>query len=145
MRFADRVIGGVMGILGLVCLIEAHRLWRGWRGPGTMPLLVGGLYIFLFVMFLLFPSRDTKPIQWPRGRELFSVSYIGGCFAGWFIIMKWVGYPISTWIFLSVVAKYISPGRIWAILLWMGALTVASYIIFKGFLNMYLPTGFMGI
>ncbi len=145
MRFADRVIGVVLGVLGLFCLIEAYRIWNGWDGTGIMPLIVGVISIFLSVMFLLFPSHETTPVQWPKRKEMFSIGMIGGSFAFYISIMNWMGYPISTWLFLAFVARHISPNRTSVILLWTGAVAVGSYILFKKFLDMYLPVGFVGI
>lgn len=145
MRFADRILGGVIGLLGLFCLIEAYRIWNGWEGTGTMPLIVGGISIFLSVIFLVFPSHETTPVRWPNKKEMFSIGMIGGSFAFYISIMNWVGYPISTWFFLAFVARYISSNRTSVILLWTGVAAVGSYIIFKKFLDMYLPVGFIGI
>jgi hypothetical protein len=145
MRFADRILGGVIGLLGLFCLIEAYRIWNGWDGTGIMPLIVGGISIFLSAKFLLFPSQETMPVRWPNRKEMFGMGMIGGSFASYISIMNWVGYPLSTWFFLAFVARYISPNRTSVILLWTGAVAIGSYILFKIFLDMDLPVGFIGI
>jgi hypothetical protein len=145
MRFADRILGGVMGILGLCCFVEAYRIWNGWDGTGIMPLIVGVISIFLSAKFLLFPSHETASIKWPNKKEMLNIGMIGGSFAFYISIMNWVGYPISTWFFLAVVARFISPNRTFIILLWTGAVAVGSYILFKRFLDMYLPVGFIGV
>lgn len=108
MKFVDRVIGGVIGVLGLLCLFEAYRLWKGWQGSGTMPLILGVIFILLSVAFFLFPSREKEPIQWPSKKEALSIGVIGGAFAIYIGIMNWIGYPISTWLYLAIVARYIS-------------------------------------
>ena len=108
-KVADRVIGLVLALWGSVCLGEAYRIWNGWDGTGTMPLIVGGIFIALAVLFLV------------------------------------LGYVISTWLLLAVVSKLIAPTRMAVILVWTGAVAIGSYILFRRYLMMYLPTGLLGI
>jgi hypothetical protein len=145
MRIADLIIGGVMGILGLLCLVEAHRLWKGWQGSGAIPLIVGVTFLFLSAAFLLFPSRETAALQWPSKKEMLGIGVIGGSFAIYISIMHWIGYPISTWIFLLVVARSISSSRLSITLIWTGVLAWGSYIVFKTCMGAYFPAGFLGI
>lgn len=145
MKFVDRIIGLVMAGFGLLCLTEAYRIWNGWDGTGTMVLLVGGIFSVLSAIYLLFPSPDTTSIQWPSRKEWLSIGLIGGPFALYLTFMNWLGYMISTWLFLAIVAKYISPTRISVILIWTGAVAIGTYIVFKKYLMMYLPGGFLGI
>lgn len=145
MKFVDRIIGLVMAGLGLLCLTEAYRIWNGWDGTGTMALLVGGIFSVLSAIYLLFPSPDTTSIQWPSRKEWLSIGLIGGPFALYLTFMNWLGYMISTWLFLAIVAKYISPTRISVILIWTGTVAIGTYIVFKKYLMMYLPGGFLGI
>lgn len=134
-----------MAGFGLLCLTEAYRIWNGWDGTGTMALLVGGVCSLLSVIYLLFPSPNTTSIQWPSRKEWISIGLIGGPFALYLTFMNWLGYLISTWLFLAIVAKYISPTRTSVILIWTGAVAIGTYIVFKKYLMMYLPGGFLGI
>jgi len=145
MQYVDRILGGVMGGLGLLCLFEAYRIWNGWEGTGTMALIVGGILIVISIIFLLFPSRETTSIQWPSKKEMLSIGVIGGSFALYISLMEWLGYTLTTWLFMAAVTKYISNRRISIILIWTGAVAVGTYIIFKKYLLMYLPAGFIGI
>ncbi len=145
MKFADRILGGIMGFLGVFCFVEAYRIWNGWDGTGVMPFLAGWISIILSVMFLVFPSRDTTPFQWPERKEISKIAIIGASFAFYIGLMNWVGYFIITWLFLAGITKYTSSDRISVILLWTGAVAGATYLIFKRFLGMYLPPGLIGI
>ncbi len=145
MRSVDRVIGGIAGVLGLLCLFEAHRLWMGWQGAGTIPLFLGVVFILSSVGFFLIPSQETGTIQWLNKKETVPIAIIGGSFAIYISIMDWVGYPISTWLFLAVVEKYIFRGRILFVLIWTGVLTIGTYVVFKVYLGAYFPSGFIGI
>ena len=138
-------MGVLLGILGLGCLIEAHRVWNGWNGTGTMPVIVGGIFIVLSVAYLISRSPDTTPIKWPDKKERVGVGVVGTSFSCYIGVMPWLGYPISTWLFLAIVARYISPSRIYILFIWTGAVAVGTYIIFKKLLGMYLPVGFLGL
>lgn len=145
MKFADRIIGGVMALFAIICFVETNRIWNGWGGTGTMTLIVGGICIVISIIFLIFPSRETTSIQWPVKKEMLSIGVIGGIFALYINLMNWLGYPISTWLFLAVVTRYISPRRISTILIWTGMVAVGTYIILNKYLFMSLPAGFIGI
>lgn len=144
MQNCDRILGGVIGVAGIVSLIEAHRIWNGWSGTGTMPLLVGGLLILLSLMLVGFTSGDSTPVNWPSKKEILNISFVAGSFAFYITCMKLLGYIIATWLFLTVVTKYISHGRIYIILVWTGAVAFGTYVIFGKYLQLYLPAGFLG-
>jgi hypothetical protein len=145
MKVADRILGMLLGLLGLICLYEAYRIWVGWDGTGLMALIVGALFIVLSLLFLLRPSQETTPIQWPGKKEIIGISVVGISFALYNQFMVWLGYPISTWLFLCGVTQFISHRWTFTILIWTGAVAVGTYIIFKTYLHMYLPAGFLGI
>jgi len=109
-----------------------------------MALIVGGIFAVISAICLLFPSRETAA-RWPSRKELIRMGVIGGSFALYINFMEWVGYLLGTWLFLAFIAKYISPSRLSVILIWTGALAIGTYIIFKKYLFMYLPAGFIGI
>lgn len=138
------ILGGVTAFFALLCALEAYKVWKGWDGPGTMVLIVGGIFAIISVIFFLFPSRETAT-KWPDRKELIRMGVIGGSFALYINFMEWVGYLLGTWLFLAVIAKYISPSRLSVILIWTGAVAIGTYIIFKKYLFMYLPAGFIGI
>ena len=145
MRIADLIVGLVLALLGLICLYEAHRIWVGWEGTGTMALIVGAIFIILSAIFLLNPSRPTTGIEWPGKKQLVGITVIGVSFALYNQLMGFLGYPLSTWLFLCGIGRYISGSRTLTTVIWTGAVAVGTYIIFKTYLHMYLPAGFLGI
>ncbi len=145
MKSADRIIGAIMAVLGMICINDAYRIWGGWDGIGSMVLITGGIFIVVSVIFLLAPSRETTSIQWPGKKEIVGMGVVGGSFALYVSFMNWLGYPLSTWLLLIVVTRYISPSRTSTLLVWTGAVAIVTYIIFRKYLFMYLPEGFMGI
>ena len=136
-----------MGVIGLICFFEAYSIGMGLEGPGTMPFIVGIICTLTSIIFLFFPSRKNKPMTLPDKNkiEIRSIGVVGGSFALYIYFMDLVGYALGTWIFLAVIVKYISPTRLYIILIWTGAVAVGTYIIFKKYLFLPLPAGFLGI
>jgi putative tricarboxylic transport membrane protein len=145
MKFADRIVGMVCAGFGILCFFEAYRIWNGWAGTGTMTIIVGVIMGVISLIYFIFPSSDTKPVQWPRKKEWISIGAIGGSFLLYILFMELLGYVVSTWIFMAVTARYTSPTRTSVILLWTGAVAIGTYIVFKRYMMLYLPEGFLGI
>ena len=141
MRLVDIIFGSVMAVLGASCFIEAHRVWNGWGGTGTMPVIVGTIFALLSVLILATPSRVFSEIPSIHGKEIFSVLFIAGSFALYIFIMGWIGYFLSTWLFLAVVTKYMSRGRLAIIIIWTGVVAIITDIVFREYLGLYLPRG----
>ncbi len=145
MRSADPILGVALAALGALCLFESFRLKGGWQGAGTMPLIVGTILLITSFVLLLSTSHASTPIQWPSRKEIRGMGVIGGSFGLYIYVIDWLGYALGTWLFLAIVARYISPSRLSVILIWTGAVAIGTYIIFKKYLFMYLPEGFIGI
>ncbi len=144
MRFADRLTGGIIGIFGILCFVEAYRLWTGWQGAGTMPIIVGGICMILAVLFMAVPIRKSEPSEFYSKKEISRISTISASFAIYLIVIDWIGYSLSTWILLAIVTRATSNSRILNTLIWTGAVAVGTGIIFRKFLSVSLPVGFMG-
>jgi len=145
MKSADRIIGVVLAGLGTLCFFEAYRIWNGWGGTGTMALIVGAILSIISWSYFLLPSSDDQRIQWPAKKDWFIIGSIGGPFLLYILFMEWLGYMVSTWVFMAATARYVSPTRTSIILLWTGAVAIGTYIIFKRYMMLYLPEGFLGI
>ena len=144
MRFADRLLGGIIGIFGFLCFVEAYGIWTGWQGAGTMPIIVGGICIILAVLFIVNPTRKSDPIEFYSKKELCRIGTISTSFAIYLIVVDWLGYSLATWLLLSVVTRSTSTSRILNILIWTGAVAVGTGVIFRKFLSVSLPVGFIG-
>jgi hypothetical protein len=141
----DRILGGVVGVLSLICFIGAYQLWDGWAGPGTLPLIVGTIFLFLAVGFWVFPSKDQAPIFSFERRMMAHMGVTLGSFAAYILFIEWLGYPLATWLLLLVLVRSMKRGSIYKILIWTGMVSVGTYIIFKTYLAMPLPAGFIGL
>ncbi len=142
---ADRILGTVMGALSLLCLIGSYQLWEGWAGPGTMPLIVGIILLFLAIGFWVFPSKDEGVIFSFEKGMMVHMGVTLGSFALYILLIGWVGYPLATWLLLIVLVRSMKRGSIYKTLIWTGMVSVGTYIIFKSYLSMPLPAGFIGI
>ena len=144
MKSADRVTGAILAIFALLCFRETLRIGGGWEGAGTMTLIVGVMLAVSSLVLVLAPSAKSRPVHWPGRQELTSIGVISGAFACYIYVIEWLGYALTTWLFLIVVSKRVSPSRLHVILLWTGAVAVGTYIVFKKYLYMYLPEGVIG-
>jgi hypothetical protein len=145
MLSADRSIGLISGALAVVCLVEAYRLWTGWPGPGTMPLIIGLILLINCVFFLAPPVSSSPPIAWPKRDTLVATAIIAGLFAAYVLILPWAGFLIATWALTTLVAKTISAEPTWrSTIIGMGVLAIACHFIFNSLLGASLPVGPFG-
>ena len=133
-----------MGFIGIFCLNEARRVWIGWEGTGTMPLIVGGIFTLLALSLWVFPAPKGVPMVWYSKGEMFRIGMITLCFALYLILMGWLGYMVNTWLLLAAVSKLLSTRKIYGILIWTGAVAVGTYYIFRKYLHVPLPVGYIG-
>lgn len=133
-----------MGFIAIFCFTEAHRVWIGWEGTGTMPLIVGGIFTLLALSLLVFPAPKAVPVVWYSKGEMFRIGMITLYFALYLSLMGWLGYMVNTWLLLAAVSKQLSTRKISGILIWTGAVAVGTYFIFRKYLHVPLPVGFIG-
>jgi len=143
MKPVDRIIGVFMALLSVLCFWETHRVWNGWGGTGSMPLIVGSIFGLLSVIFFITPHQVR--VESVNRKEAVGLLFIGGSFALYIVIINWLGFLISTWLFLAIVAMYISRSRPLSTIVWTGAVAACAHFIFRYLLGMYLPTGFMRV
>lgn len=145
MLSADRSIGLISGGLAVVCHIEAYRLWTGWPGPGTMPLVIGLILLINCVFYLALPASGSQSIAWPKRETLVATATIAGLFAAYVLILPWAGFLIATWALTTLVTKTISAEPTWrGTIIGMGVLAIACHFIFNNLLGASLPVGPLG-
>jgi Tripartite tricarboxylate transporter TctB family len=145
MRAANRSIGVICGGLGILCLLEAHRLWAGWPGPGTMPLVIGLIFILQAALYLGSPWSQLIPISWERRDTIATMATLAALFAAYVMAIPWAGFTVSTWVFTTLVARSISSEPSWVkTAIFMAALSVASHYVFNQLLGASLPVNSYG-
>jgi putative tricarboxylic transport membrane protein len=114
---------------------------------GFFPLLIGVLLAVLSLILFgqAFKGRHerrtpvpTKPA--PGGKPLFLT--IGGLFAFTFCF-EYLGYLISTFLFMAFLLEAIGSKKWWIMLLVAFFTTLISYLLFGVFLNTPLPSGLL--
>jgi hypothetical protein len=142
---ADKIIISFMSALSLLSFIESYRLWSGWDGPGTLPLIMGFVFLSLILGFLVFPSKEKVEEILPPRKLLKHMAITVGAFALYLLLIKWLGYPLATWILLFVIVKSMTAGFSWVTVVWTGLVSFGTYYVLKFYLAMPLPSGFIGL
>jgi len=146
MIFADRIVGFILVLLAATCIAEGIRVWDGYGRTGFMPAMVGLLFVFLSLGLLLRKPRDQKDgvILWPQKGVWQKIGFTLTVLILYTLLVPWIGYPLSTALFLSVLLRAIGKVRSGNGLLFGVAVSAFTYVIFKIWLNMPLPAGFWG-
>ena len=117
-------------------------------GPGSLPT---GLGIVLAVLSLILIIQSfnkkiaDKEVPWPKGRDLWRavIIVLSFCFYMLFVIIA--GYALSTFVFLAVLMRLMRPFKWKTVILTSFCITFCCYFVFKIWLEIPLPEGFIGI
>jgi hypothetical protein len=144
---ADRILGMILLFLSLVCFIEGIRVWDGMGGTGFMPALLGAVFALLGPGLLIprSPSQASVSISWPLKAGWQQIGLIFFSMALYTFLLPWVGFLLGTALFLTVLIRVM--GRVhWGYSLIFGCVvSVITYVVFKIWLNMSFPAGFLGV
>ena len=147
---ADIASGAFFALLGLVIVIGAFRISTGMDGmgghlpPRTLPLTMG-IILFLSGVGLtlrayLYGGEDPA-IAWPDRTGAKRVLTALVILAVYIALIKPLGFPLSTWFYVSVMSWYLGKYRIPYCLL-LGFLSGAVvYGLFIRFLELSFPVG----
>jgi putative tricarboxylic transport membrane protein len=152
----DLVSGSFLLLLGLFLAIRSTDLiiWsRSGPGAGFFPLIIGLiiciLSLILLLQYILSKRARGKTKAAPRGMPeqekpaLIKVSSYLLLMVLYGLLMKSLGFFITTFLFLFVILKY-TERQGWRRTLLIGSIaTVASYLLFETYLGVPLPMGFM--
>ena len=148
-----RVAGGMLVMLGVAALIEAHRL-RALReemvagavvGDDTFPWIIGGS-LLLVGLYVLFVARWPEArVGFPAGPERRQLLTSAGALVAYYVITPYLGYTLSTLVVSSGLYRAMGGYR-WPVALLIGGLTTgALYLMFRVWLLEPLPTGWVGM
>jgi hypothetical protein len=142
---AIRLLGVFLGGISLLCFWETYRIWNGWAGPGSVPLIVSILLAINSISFLIVSSKEATQFTWPSNKSAARICGIAGLFAFYIIIVQWLGYLISTWFFMAAVSRVVAPDRfkLYVLIIWTGLVSLCLYIIFIDLLSVHLPSGIL--
>jgi len=147
MLAADRILGILLLLLASACLAEGIRVWDGMWGTGFLPVTMGFIFGLLALGFLF--SRSSRPessrIPWPAKGNRKKIAFIYLSLMSYTLLVPWMGYFIGTTLFLIGLVR--AMGRVrWGYGLFFSLVTSScTYLIFKVWLKMPLPGGFLGV
>ena len=146
---ADRIAGGIFIVLGIVSFIEGLRLRplraRGMPGDDAFPTLLGLVMVSLGSLLAFKASRQERSVSWPERQQAVSMLASGAILVGYWLILSYLGFPISTFMAAAGLFYYIGHYRWHMCLLLSAIVTAAFHALFVTWLTMPFPEGVFGI
>ncbi len=142
-----------IALFGALAMLDASKLppprSGGGLGPGFLPLWVGAGVLLLAIGQLVAALREPGVIgdksAWPGRESILRVGYMLLALAVYVFLSDVIGFLLSTWLYLAVGMKLLAPYRWWAIVAGSLVASIATTAIFRMWLTMPLPTGFVGL
>ena len=135
--------GAVFAIGGL----EQGLVRQGIPGPGSLPLIVGLISIGLSLVVIVQAwTKESAPSKkfFPEKSSLRKLILVLVSIVGYGLLLKSVGFMVTTFLFLLLVLAFIGREK-WVTALSFSLLTaVLSYLLFSA-LQVELPRGILGI
>jgi len=117
-------------------------------GPGFFPFLLGSALgaISILIFFQTFKKMtvdEGKPF-WPNPQRSLKMTYILIALILYALAMNYLGFPLSTLLFLGFLLKAVEPQR-WSVVLSGSILgTIFFYGVFQYWLDIPFPSGILG-
>ena len=152
MRKADRNFGIICLGISLWLILEGLR-WdytSGFTpGPGFEPLWLGVILACLasFLIFDSFRRKESKDDYkkiFPEKKALFRVGLILSIFSGFALIVNTLGFQLTVCIFVIVILYFLEGYKIGRSIFYGVAFSASLFLIFRYWMDMELPHGFLG-
>jgi putative tricarboxylic transport membrane protein len=149
LRPADIAVGCFLALLGLFILYASSMIRVGVEralSPRAFPSAVGFLILVcgigLAVKSWRFRGEDPK-IHWPD-REGLRINLVSlGMLAAYIALMKPLGLPLSTFLYVTCSIWYLKPAK-WITAIVIGLIFgIISYYVFIHLLKLSFPVGFL--
>jgi putative tricarboxylic transport membrane protein len=149
LRPADIAVGCFLAVLGLFILYASSMIRVGVEralSPRAFPSAVGFLILIcgigLAVKSWRFRGEDPK-IHWPD-REGLRINLVSlGMLAAYIALMKPLGLPLSTFLYVTCSIWYLKPAK-WITAILIGLIFgIISYYVFIHLLKLSFPVGFL--
>jgi len=145
MTSTDRRVGLGALLGGILIAVAGWRLGLGTSrlpGPGFFPLLIACTMSGLGIWLILRPESKGTPVPAESSRwSAFAIALIS-IFA-YVMVLNWIGYLASTFALLAVQLRWVEKRRWSTSLLTAGIAAMVSLIVFRVFLKVPLPAGFI--
>ena len=152
MRKADRYFGMVCLGISLWLILEGSR-WdflAGFTpGPGFGPIWLG-VILALLSSFLIFDSykreeeKDNSKPVFPGKHALLRVGLIILIFSGFALVVETLGFELTVFIFMILILYFLEGYKIGKSVFYGVAFSGSLFLIFKYWMQVDLPKGFMG-
>ena len=147
-RQADIAVGCFLAVFGLFILYAASNIRIGVERalsprffPSVLGIVIFACGIGLAVKSWLFRGEDPR-IQWPDRQGLIIILVCLGLLAAYIILMKPLGLPISTFLYVTASIWFLKPEK-WGMAILCGViLGIVSYAVFIHLLQLSFPLGF---
>lgn len=147
MRHRDLASAMAFLVLAVAVGVQAARFPMGTLrrvGPGFFPLLLALCLALLALALLLKALRSAEPVPvaWPA--RWAGLLLVVAAILGYAVLLTPLGFLPTTFLFTFLVFKFADPGR-WFVPLAGSSLTTGlSFILFKQWLAIPFPAGFLG-
>jgi hypothetical protein len=138
-------------IFSLLICLAAYKLSTGAigkPGPGFTPFLMGAmlfvLAVFYFFKTLRLRQREEEILVW-QGLLWGKVILVFVLLFAYALLLERGGFLLCTLLFLATIFSYVGKQRWHWIYIGSPAITFLFYAVFKIWLKIQLPVGFMGI
>jgi hypothetical protein len=117
-------------------------------GPGLLAFGAGAGIGLLALWFLIqsIVSKEQRREVVHNGRTLRKGSFLLICLSlfGYTIAAKWLGFLLSTFIFIIFIFYMIESKKWWRMLIEAALITIGNHVFFVEWLGLSLPKGFYG-
>ena len=152
MKWHDQVTGAILFVLSVYYVFEALKmpLMAGKApGAGWLPAILGVLMALLSALLFLSatrrPDSTDRPVTWPSGRGLANNVAILSGLVICVLVLEVAGYVASTFIFLFGLLLFLGRYSLKFSTAVALASTAVLYWVFKIWLEIPLPSGFIKI
>ncbi|MFA6507318.1 MAG: tripartite tricarboxylate transporter TctB family protein [Treponemataceae bacterium] len=140
------VIWMALGALFAVAAFNAGLTLKGKPGPGFLPFLTGialaGVSLFVLIPALLRKEEESADSNAPAGGTKKVIFALAALFA-WAAALDFVGYLITTFLFMVFATRLMEPRKWWVSILIALLASVVSYLLFSVLLEVQLPKGLL--
>ena len=145
----DYIVGGILVVLGLIATVMSMQVVvkTGSTDPGSRLFPLGASLLLTLCgarVFLTAAKREAKTFLDAKGWKRLGVSF--AVMILYVLALKYIGFLISTPVFLIAVITLLADGQkvaIWKKIVYAAVVTGLAWYVFQGMLSMSLPKGML--
>jgi putative tricarboxylic transport membrane protein len=142
------IVWTALGGLFVVAALQQGLMRKGVPGPGFLPFF-SGIALILFSLFVLIPALGQRveivsKNFFPERGSFRKLAFAVMALFAYGVALEYVGYLISTFVFMFLMARLIEPKGWLPVTLMASVTAVVSYLLFVVFLEVQLPKGPFG-